>query len=253
MTSKPEAGFREEARRLSQAAGERGLGLRLVGAMAFRLHCPRFGHFQDALGRVFTDIDFAARSAQSRAIQAFFRDMGYEEDVGVATLFGEGRLLFNDPTTGRHCDVFLDQLDFCHRIVLKDRLDVDPLTIPLAELLLEKMQIVKINEKDVIDTIMLLREHAIGSTDEETLNVAHVARLAASDWGLWRTITENLGKVRAKLHAYSQVSPEDVADVAAKVDGILDAIRREPKSLGWKMRNRVGDRVKWYKDVDELA
>ena len=36
----------------------------------------------------------------------------------------------------------------------------------------------------------------------------------------------------------------------------IDAIRRRgeaaPKSLGWKMRAKIGDRVKWYKDVEEV-
>ncbi len=252
MTSRPEAGFREEASRLSDGARERGVVLRLVGALAFRLHCPKFGHMQDLLGRQFTDIDFAGLSRETGAIQAFFKDMGYEEDLGFSTLFGGGRLLFHDHSTGRHCDVFLDQLEFCHRIVLRDRLTADPLTIPLAELLLEKMQIVKINEKDVIDTIMVLREHPVGPSDEETVNSPYISRLTASDWGLWRTVTENLGKVRAKLRTYTQLSQDDVADVEAKAAALLEAIKREPKSAGWRVRNRIGDRAKWYKDVDEL-
>jgi hypothetical protein len=33
---------------------------------------------------------------------------------------------------------------------------------------------------------------------------------------------------------------------------ILKRLNDEPKPLAWKIRGRVGDRVKWYKDVDEV-
>jgi hypothetical protein len=110
----------------------------------------------------------------------------------VTRLFGEGRMLFHDPVYSRHIDIFLDKLDFSHILPLYGRLEVDSPTLPLAELLVEKMQIYQLNEKDVIDTIMLLREHPVGATDEETINAGVVSHLAANDWGLWRTLTDNL-------------------------------------------------------------
>jgi hypothetical protein len=129
---------------------------------------------------------------------------------------------------------------------------VDSPTLPLAELLLEKMQIVKINEKDIIDTIMLLLEHPLGGSDAETINLKHIARLCADDWGLWRTTTMNLDKVRQMAQMYAQLTSEQKAHVAAQVDTALARIHAEPKPLAWNIRNRVGDRVKWYKEVDEV-
>jgi hypothetical protein len=129
---------------------------------------------------------------------------------------------------------------------------MDSLTIPLAELLLEKMQIVKINEKDVIDTIMLLLEHPFGDTDHELVNMRRVAGLCAADWGLWRTLTMNLDKVRQLAQTYPQLSDSEKAHIASQVDLALARIEAEPKSLAWRLRARVGDRVKWYKDVEEV-
>jgi len=151
-----------------------------------------------------------------------------------------------------HVDVFYEKLDFCHVIPWNGRLEVDSLTIPLAELLLEKMQIVKINEKDVIDTIMLLLEHPFGDGDDEMVNMRRVAGLCAGDWGLWRTLTMNLDKVRQLAQAYPQLSDSEKAHLAAQVDQAMARIESEPKPLAWRLRARVGDRVKWYKDVEEV-
>jgi hypothetical protein len=149
-------------------------------------------------------------------------------------------------------DVFYEKLDFCHVIFWEGRLEVDAPTIPLAEMLLEKMQIVEINEKDVIDTIMLLLEHPLGESDKETINIARVAGLCAQDWGLWRTTTMNLEKVGQLAQGYDQLMDEQKAYVASQVETALARIEAEPKPLAWRLRARVGDRVKWYKDVDEV-
>ena len=150
-------------------------------------------------------------------------------------------------------DVFYNKLDFCHVISWEGRLEVDSPTIPLAEMLLEKMQIVKINEKDIVDTIMLLLEHKLGDNDYEVINIQHVAQLCSKDWGLWRTTTMNLDKVKRLAQSYSQLTDEQKKYVTKQVDQALQRIEAEPKTLAWRLRSRVGDRVKWYKEVDEVA
>ncbi len=227
--------------------------LRLIGALAFRTHCPRFGHLQEAMGRVFTDIDFASYQRFYKDIQRLLTDLGYEEDRMVSRLFGEQRMLFHDTAYGRHIDVFFDRLHFNHVIPLQGRLEAERLTLPLAELLLEKLQIVRINEKDLIDTIMLLREHPIGQCDDETINAPVVTGLTSRDWGLWRTVTGNLSLVKEFLPKYPQLSDEDRRVVAERLDDLVQRIHDAPKSTAWKVRARLGDRVKWYEDVEELA
>ena len=185
--------FQEEAVRVVEAGKQKGVTLRIIGALAFHNHCPEFGYFQEKLNRVYTDIDFAGYGKQSTPIRDLFTSIGYDEDLEINAFHAEGgRLIFNNPSIPLHVDVFMDKLDFCHPISWKGRLEVDDPTIPLAELLLEKMQIVKINEKDIIDTIMLLREHEVDANDEDRINSAQVAKLCAAEWGLWRTTTMNL-------------------------------------------------------------
>jgi len=244
--------FENELRRIIKASEEAGILMRVIGSLAFQIHCPNFGYLQAAMGRAYTDIDFGAYSRQSKQIQELMASLGYVENREVFIVSEGERAIFDKPETGLHVDVFYEKLDFCHTIYWKNRLEVDAPTIPLTELLLEKMQIVKINEKDVIDTIMLLLEHPLGDHDKETINIKLAAQLCANDWGLWRTTTMNLDKVRQLAHGYEQLSPEHKSRVATQVDEVLTRLDQESKPLAWRLRDRVGDRVKWYKDVDEV-
>lgn len=244
--------FEKELKRIIRASNDAGILLRVIGSLAFQMHCPKFGYLQAAMGRAYTDIDFAAYRSQTKQIQELLTSLGYSESREVFIVSEGDRAIFDRPDVGLHVDVFYDKLDFCHVIRWEGRLEVDAPTIPLAELLLEKMQIVQINEKDIIDTIMLLLEHSVGDSDNETIGVSRIAMLCASDWGLWRTTTMNLDKVRLLAQDYAQLTGEQKERVSTQVDAVLARIEQEPKTLAWRLRARVGDRVKWYKDVDEV-
>ena len=226
--------------------------MRLIGALAFRTHCPQFGTIQDALGRKFTDIDFASYRRFSKDVSRLLTELGYKEEKMVTQLFGESRMLFNDLVYGRHIDIFFEKLEFCHPLNFSGRLEVEELTLPLAELLLEKMQIVQINEKDLIDSIMLLREHPVGDSDQETINAGVIARTLGDDWGFWRTVTGNLKLLDQMLEKYSGLKDEDRQIVRERIHQLQERIESQPKTAKWKLRSRIGERVKWYKDVEEL-
>jgi hypothetical protein len=205
------------------------------------------------MGRAYTDIDFAGYGKQARDVRNMMENLGYEEIREVFIVSEGDRAIFHQRKGTLHVDVFYDKLDFSHVISWNDRLEVDNPTIPLAELLLEKMQIYQINEKDIIDTIMLLLEHPLGDQDDGEINIERISQLLSRDWGLWRTTTMNLDKVKQMAGHYSQLSDEEQALVVTQVNAALGRIEAEPKSRGWKLRSRVGDRVKWYKDVDEVS
>jgi hypothetical protein len=245
--------FEAEADRLVRGASANGMVLRVLGALAFHHRCPGHSHLQERLKREYTDVDFGAYGRQVRQIRAFLAAQGYAEDEMVYVESQGSRLVLNHPGTGLHLDVFLDRLAFCHTVEWNGRLEIHDWTIPLAEMLMQKMQIVRINEKDLIDTIMLLLEHPLGDRDEEVINLTRVAELCAKDWGLWRTTTMNLDKVSQLAQAYVQLSGEQKTRVTSQVNSILGRIETEPKTMAWRLRARVGDRVKWYKDVDEVG
>jgi hypothetical protein len=244
--------FENELKRIITASDEAGGLLRVIGLLAFQMHCPEYGYLQQAMGRAYTDIDFAAYRKQAKEIKAMMAGLGYVEDREVFIVSNGERSIFYLQGSDLHIDVFFDKLDFCHVISWNGRLEVDTPTIPLAELLLEKMQIVEINEKDVIDTIMLLLEHPLEDSDEETINIRLIAELCGKDWGLWRTTTMNLDKVKQMASKYHQLTGEQQVHIASQIDQALKRIEAEPKAMAWRLRSRVGDRVKWYKDVDEV-
>jgi hypothetical protein len=160
---------------------------------------------------------------------------------------GRERLLFYDNPNGRQVDVFVSSFRMCHEIPLEKRLTVDDDTVPLAELLLTKLQIIELNEKDVRDTVALLLEHEV-TDDDRGVNASHVASLCAEDWGLWRTISHNLERLRQQVVHYDV----DQEAVSGRVTLLLDRIDKAPKSRSWRLRAKIGERKRWYALPEEV-
>jgi hypothetical protein len=224
-----------------EAAQREGVPLCLLGGVAVRLRC-------EELPREYKDLDFATTKKGSGAAQDLLRKLGYAPHVGFNAMNARERLLFFDDAHGRQVDVFVGSFRMCHEIPLEGRIDVAAGTVPLAELLLTKLQIVELNEKDVRDAIALLSAHEI-TDDDSGLNGARVAQLTGDDWGLWRTITRNLESVASHLGSYDV----DRDLVATRLSDLLQRIENAPKSRGWKLRDRIGERKRWYELPEEVG
>jgi hypothetical protein len=242
--------FSEEAMRVVNEGERAGLLLRLMGATAIMHHCPKHRHLFGDLGRNLTDLDFMTYGKFRGKLEKFFVQLGYRSDKRTSYYFGESRHRYFDDVNSRVVDVFFDKLAFCHTIEFAGRLELDSPTITLSDLLLEKMQIVEINEKDIKDTVILLREHSVQNDDKECVDPTYVARLLGNDWGFCFTVTANLGKVKDFLDHLTILTPEDKQDVRSKVGALLKAIEVEPKTMKWKMRAKVGTRKRWYTKVE---
>ncbi len=234
-------------------AKKRNLTLRLIGAIAFHMKCPQYNHIQTEAGRLFTDIDFMAYVEQKRDIETMFLDIGYVDDKRIQTVPGVKRSIFFTPDHRLHSDVFYDVLDFCHEIDFRGRLEIDYPTVSLVDLLLEKMQIVQLNEKDVIDTVMLVFEHDTGNDDKERINIDYLAKVCKADWGLWKTVTTNLDKVARLVDDFDLLSADQRKTIRDRLYRISHRIDEESPTLRWRLRSRIGERVKWYRDVDEVV
>jgi hypothetical protein len=243
-----------EAVKIAELGESKGIPLRLMGALAIYVHCSDEAKaFHEALSRQFTDIDFMT-TADREKVKKFFLEIGYKPRERFMAIMAEARHIYEKPELGIHVDVFFNELDMCHKIDFRKRLLIDYPTISLADLLLEKLQIVEINEKDVKDVIVLLIDHKIGDKDEkETINIEYIANLLSKDWGFYYTVTTNLNKIKKLVDSYAQVLTQNkVEDVKNKIDIILDKIEKKPKSMGWKMRAKIGTKTKWYKEVEEI-
>ncbi|MFW9967780.1 MAG: hypothetical protein ACFFEA_11565 [Candidatus Thorarchaeota archaeon] len=245
--------FVDEALRIIEEAEKLGIILRLMGAIAIRLHSPSYAYLHDKLGRYITDIDYVAYEKQSSKIEKFFESQNYSRKLLSFSFALGGRMIFTNNVDGRHVDVFLDRLEMCHKIEYKKRLEIDKPTVPLAELLLQKMQIVKISQKDIIDTTMLILAHEIGESDENTLNAKYVSDILSKDWGFYHTVTTNLERVATLMQEFEVLDENEKKTVKDRINELLRIFEDTPKSKGWKMRARVGTSKKWYRDVDTPA
>lgn len=236
-----------EGARIAEAAAERGLPLRLMGGVAVALLCP--SSRRPPLQRRYGDIDFATTAAAKEDVTELMESLSYGEDREFNTLHGQRRLYFWDERNRRQVDVFVDEADLCHRIDFRDRLEVVPSTLSLADLTVLKLQVVETNEKDYLDLCAIFTDHDL-TPDDSGVNSSYIARLAASDWGLWRTlgmVAERSGQFALELPGF------DAGDrVAERLERLRNALDTAPKSRGWKLRARIGDRKRWYELPEEV-
>jgi hypothetical protein len=238
-----------EGGRLLALADDNDVDLRLLGGVAVRLHAPEV---PAALDRQYKDLDIAIPKKASGPLDDLLRNAGYNPHVSFNAMHARERGLFFDDDHGRQVDVFVDSFRMCHAIPLADRFAAEKGTVPLAELLLTKLQIIELNEKDIRDTVLLLHGHEISDHDDETVNGARIAQLCASDWGLWRTITTNLERCREHIDDYDLPAPER-EQIADRFGEIVERVEAEPKSRGWKLRAKVGERKRWYDLPEEVS
>lgn len=240
----PDTDIVKEAERIIDTAEKYEITLRLFGGMAVRFHCPSATHRE--LARKYADIDFMGLKKQSRGMKKLFVDLGYTPRDVFNALSGDTRLIFNDITNGRRVDIFLDVFEMCHKLDFKDRLLLEKYTIPLADLLATKLQVVEITEREYRDIISILNDHEISDSDKpETINGKYLAKLCSQDWGIYKTFSINLGNILAALDQY-KLNSETEKTVRKRVQDLTSRIENEPKSLGWKMRARIGEKKQWY-------
>ena len=245
--------FVDEALRLVRDAEAEGIRLRILGSIAYRLQCPNNLHLFQDTKRVLTDVDFAAERKQNRAIRQFLTARGYVADEGIYVASEGARHAYLHKDTGLNVDVFADELYFCHRIPFKDRLDLDRPTISTTDLLLEKMQIVEINLKDFKDTVVLMLEHRLSTQENrpKAIDVAYITDMMRQDWGFYYTFTTNLKRVPDYFGEFPSIEDRQRIVIQDRVKMLLDAIESAPKTLGWKMRSKIGTRSLWYQEVSE--
>ena len=239
----------DEARRLASAALEQDVPIRLVGGLAVRIRVDEA--FHPGLSREYKDIDFVTLKGRKKQVAAFIEGMGYEPQAQFNAMNGHERLLFFDLGNERQLDVFVGAFRMCHEIPITNRITLDPMTLPLAELLLTKLQIVNLNEKDLRDVIAILHHHEIADHDGDTINADRVARLCAEDWGLWRTCKMNVERVHDGIEGYD-IAQSEREIVEERLDRLWARIEAEPKTRGWRLRDRIGDRRRWYDEPEEV-
>jgi hypothetical protein len=242
-----------EAIAIVGAAAGRGVTLRVVGSAGIRLHCDQPGPLMDRLGRPAKDIDFIVPQQHRKGMRRVLEERGYVVDRDLLVAMEGTRYSFAHAGSGTEIDVFVERLDFCHRIELTGRLTLHPVTIPVEELLLQKIQIVQMTTTDLMDASVLLATHEVGGDSDEGIHAPHIARLLARDWGFHHTATRNLERVAQNLASdtVAALGAEGRARARRGIEHLTSAIDAKDKTLAWRMRDKLGERKQWWQDVDE--
>jgi len=193
-------------------------------------------------------------SSERRSLTRFLASSGYVADKTFNALYGHKQLYFQSGETGRSLDVLVDRLHMCHTVEFAGRLSRMPLTLDLTDLLLSKLQIVELNEKDAQDILYLCSAYPVSDGDEPgTIGLDRIRPIVGNDWGWWRTATLNVDRITALASGDGQgLVPVGGPHQAVQQLGVLrDAMETAPKSLRWKARARVGERVRWYELPEE--
>ena len=237
-----------EALRLARGAADASLGLKLLGGLAVRVLCP---DFPPRLRRD-QDIDFACVSKQRKKVADYLDRAGCEPDRRFNNLNGDRQMYFTAPS-GRPIDVMVDRLSMCHVLDFRPSFDRQPFTIDAVDVLLSKLQIVELNEKDLRDIVHLLAGLPLGGGAQASIDTDRFGKLLGSDWGWWRTVTGNLAKLEELLGDRALIPDNHVYEPVAQAARLLELAVETPKSMKWKLRANVGERVRWYELPEEVA
>jgi hypothetical protein len=238
-----------EAVALARGAANASLGLKLLGGLAVRVLCPEF---PPRLRRD-QDIDFACVTKQRKKVAEYLDGAGCEPDRRFNNLNGDRQMYFTAPS-GRPIDVMVDRLSMCHVLDFRPSFDRQPLTIDAVDVLLSKLQIVELNEKDLRDIVHLLAALPLGGGAQASIDTDRFCKLLGADWGWWRTVTGNLAKMEELLGERPALIPDNhVYEPVAQAGRLLELAVQTPKSMKWKLRANVGERVRWYELPEEVA
>jgi len=237
-----------EAEVLIAEATKRGVILRVLGGVAIRYHCPSAG--TPPLARHIADIDLFGLSKQSTAIRKVFAGLSYDQAETFNALHGNRRLMFFAPNTHARRDVFLDFFEMCHRFDFRSRLQIEDFSISLSDLLMTKLQVIDIEQRDYKDIVCMLMDHELGDSDaQDALNKNYIADVCSNDWGVYRSFTQNLEKTAGYLEQIDLKGLQSKS-VRERIGVLGEAIERAPKSARWKLRSLVGARMSWYEEPE---
>lgn len=231
----------QSAIELIDAGTAKGLHIRALGGIAVAIHCPTSRN----PGRSYRDIDVAIANKSQVAVTDLLQEHGYQADREFNLLNGDSRMLFHCDT--HQIDVFVGEFAMCHRVPLT--LDAHPYTVAVAELVLTKLQIIELNPKDAYDGCALLHELQLGTAPDQHATRQRISQICGNDWGLWRTLTLNLERCVTYARAHNDLPADSIAQQVTALTALLNHM---PKTMAFKMRAAIGERMRWYDTPEEV-
>ena len=258
------------AKEIVDKAKENGVVLRILGALSVYIHTEdddirKLFYTLERLGEgkpLFTDLDTVAYSKQQPMVKKFFENtLKFKPNLYVNTLFAFKRNIFEHPDSAFAVDVFYDRLEYSHNVEFgnapsRGRLEIDYPTITLADIVLEKLQIHKINKKDIVDLIILLLQHDLyDGVKVQTIDYSYISKVLSDDWGFYYDAISNLDKVKMFATSFKEegkLNESVQKTIFERVDALIEAIENAPKTRNFQNRAKKGTSIPWYNDVEEV-
>ena len=236
-----------ESLRIINEGKKHGVILRMIGGLAVRAQCEDLEFCE----REYGDIDLVALGKEITQIRETFALLGYVEDISVALSTDRTRLLFRRSDSQNHVDIFLDKLRMEHTIDLRERLQIEELTISVSDILLTKLIVYVTNEKDYRDIFTIIKDKDFGEEDRPgMIDVNYLAETCAKDWGLFQDISAKIDEC-LRIMKYYSISEIEAERIRSRFQKIRERMESSPKSLKWKLRGLIGKRIAWREIVQE--
>jgi hypothetical protein len=239
----------ERGKQIVANAQKKGVHARLLGGLALYLLAPSAQN-HPVLQRAYKDIDLVVRRKDGGKLTPILTEAGFEPDRRFNALHGETRLLYTDhDDPGLQVDVFVGVFEQCHKLDLIVGSEHMEYTITPSQLLLTKLQIVQLNEKDVKDLITMFLDWSLGD-DDRGLNRNTLAPIFGNNWGLLTTSSDTLDQVSQNAAEY--VSDGELNLVLHHIQEFRTLMTTSPKSLKFRMREKIGRKMPWYEIPEEV-
>ena len=217
------------AKELVAEAAQKNIILRVLGGVAIYLTCPNL-ETHAKLQRAYNDVDFVAAQKDFDALAMLFTSRGVTLKTKESS-----RIVFD--LKGIDIELLTPMFRDPHHIDFAKRLALSSPTLPLADLLLIKLQRTQFAEKDIQDAIALLLDHRVARGEsEDQIDREYIAKLGGKNWGLFTTVYDNTVLLEKILDKY--VEPEEAQLVWRRIELLQEDMDREPKSFPW-MVNQI--------------
>ena len=248
-----------EGLRIVEDAKREGLMIRITGGIAIFLLVAKIPPIKELLikkrvagksSATFADLDLVGYSKETKKLnKLFLEEYKFQKDKIINSLFGDRRRIYYQPEGTFHVDIFLDILEFNHDIDIRGRLELEYPTLNIEDLLLTKLQIHYINDKDLLDIV------ALATLDSwDTNGMQRVLEVLSKDWGFYHDSINNLKASAARSsELMNEPDTQAILGLAAKrIQDLIDRIDQSPKSKEWSKAAKKGSNKQYWREIEDV-
>lgn len=262
VTKKAQVGSDEltaEALKIVEQARTEGITLRVTGGVAIFHLAEKEPAIRQVLlrnrkagssGATFADIDLVGYSKQTKLLnKLLLEELHFQKDKIINALFGDRRRIYYHPQGTYHIDILLDVLEFNHDIDIRGRLELAYPNLNAADLLLTKLQIHYINEKDLLDIIVL--SVLDGWVVEK--DIQRVVEILSDDWDFYYEAVNNLKLASEMAKKMSQEGKVTQLRLSTeRINSLMQTLEQAPKTKKWEKRARKGPDKAWWREIEDV-